>query len=200
MSVKNETKPALLIVDVQNDFCPGGMLAVAEGDRIIPALNGYCELFLNKNLPIFFSRDWHPQETSHFEAFGGAWPVHCIMESKGAEFHPALKVPEVATIISKGMDPSRDDYSAFDGVDDSGTPFPELLRRLDVNTIFIGGLATDYCIKESALAALRQGFSVTLLEDAVRGVDLKPGDSAKAMAEMKTTGAKSTNLSTIDLG
>lgn len=122
------------------------------------------------------------------------------MESKGAEFHPALKVPEVATIISKGMDPSRDDYSAFDGVDDSGTPFPELLRRLDVNTIFIGGLATDYCIKESALAALRQGFSVTLLEDAVRGVDLKPGDSAKAMAEMKTTGAKSTNLSTIDLG
>ncbi|WP_243371888.1 bifunctional nicotinamidase/pyrazinamidase [Geotalea sp. SG265] len=196
--VDHGAKSALLIVDVQNDFCPGGMLAVAEGDRVVPVLNIYGELFSSEGLPVFASRDWHPTETTHFKAYGGIWPVHCVRGSKGAEFHPLLKLPREAIVISKGMDPARDDYSAFDGVDDTGLPLPELLRRLGVGRIFMGGLATDYCVKETALAALRQGFAVTVLEDAVRGVDLQPGDSERAMAEMQAAGAETANLSTVD--
>ncbi len=188
---------ALLIVDVQNDFCPGGALPVAGGDRIVPNLNRYSELFAGKGLPIFFSRDWHPPETSHFITSGGIWPAHCVMGSKGAEFHPALHVPDSAIIISKGMDPARDDYSALVGIDEAGRPLPTLLKSLGVARIFIGGLATDYCVKESTQDALRQGYEVTILEDAVMGVNLKLGDVEAAMAEMKAAGADLATLKTL---
>jgi nicotinamidase/pyrazinamidase len=193
------TRSALLMVDVQNDFCPGGMLAVTAGDRVVPVLNAYGELFSGKGLPVFASRDWHPEVTTHFKTYGGVWPVHCVSGSKGAEFHPLLRLPHGTVVISKGMDPKRDDYSAFDGIDDRGTPLAELLQRLGVGRIFMGGLATDYCVKETALAALRLGFAVTVLRDAVRGVDLQPGDSERAMAEMQAAGAEACELSTIDL-
>lgn len=196
---ESNAQSALVIVDVQNDFCPGGLLAVTKGDEIIPPLNEYVRRFSDKGLPIFLSRDWHPTVTAHFKAFGGIWPVHCVMETRGAEFHPALRVPDRAIIVSKGMNPERDDYSAFDGTDGDGTPLADLLRRLQVTRLVIGGLATDYCVKETALAALRQGFAVTILADAIRGVDLQEGDSQQAMTEMKAAGAQVATAETIDL-
>ena len=181
---------ALLIVDVQNDFCPGGSLPVPDGDRVVPVLNRYIELFSREGLPVFASRDWHPLETSHFLAFGGIWPAHCVQGTKGAEFHPALKLPPAAMIISKGMDPTRDDYSAMHGVGPDGAPFPETLKRLAVTRVYVGGLATDYCVKESVLAALKLGFAATLLADASRGVEIAPGDSERAVTEMRDAGAE----------
>jgi nicotinamidase/pyrazinamidase len=187
----------LLIVDVQNDFCPGGTLSVPAGDEVVPVLNRYIERFRKEGLPIIATRDWHPEKTSHFKAFGGIWPVHCVQGSKGAQFHPALMLPDDAIIISKGMDPTRDDYSALHGADSSGTPLPQVLKKLGIKRIYIGGLTTDYCVKESTLEGLRQGFAVTVLTDAVRGVDLKPGDSEKALVEIKAAGAEMTTFETL---
>jgi len=121
---------ALLIIDVQNDFCPGGALAVPEGDKIVPVLNRYIELFLSKGLPIFASRDWHPEKTKHFKDFGGLWPKHCIQKTRGAEFHPGLKLPDKIIILSKGMDPEKDSYSVFQGADSQGKSFLNLLKWL----------------------------------------------------------------------
>lgn len=184
------SKAALLIVDIQNDFCPGGALGVDGGDLIIDVLNRYSGLFEAQGLPIFLTRDWHPHETSHFKTFGGIWPVHCVMGTKGAEFHPWLHIPAGAVVISKGMDPHRDDYSALHGRDDEGTPLPELLRRLGIERIFIGGLATDYCVKYTALEALKLGIAVIVLEDAVKGVNLKGEDSETALHEVEEAGAE----------
>ncbi|WP_298439673.1 nicotinamidase [Geobacter sp.] len=188
---------ALLIVDVQNDFCPGGLLPVPEGDVIIPALNRYLALFRERGLPVFASRDWHPPKTSHFRDYGGIWPVHCVRGTDGARFHPLLKLPYDAIIISKGMDPARDDYSAFQGATEGGIPFSVVLKEMGISRLYVGGLATDYCVKESVLEGLRHGLSVTLLEDAVRGVDLNPDDSSKAVKEMTVSGARRATLATI---
>lgn len=190
-------KSALLVVDIQNDFCPGGALSVPRGDEVVPVLNRYIKRFHKAGIPIFATRDWHPEKTSHFKAFGGIWPVHCVQGSEGAQFHPALTLPDNVIIISKGMDPTRDDYSALHGADSDGTPLPEVLNKLGIHKIFIGGLTTDYCVKESALEGLRQGFAVTVLTDAVRGVDLNPGDSEKALAEIKSAGAETTTFETL---
>lgn len=190
-----KTTSALLIVDVQNDFCPGGGLPVPEGDRVVPILNHYIALFRERKLRIFASRDWHPATTSHFRDYGGIWPVHCVQGSEGAQFHRDLALPEDVIVISKGMDPSRDDYSAFQAVTDDGVHFPELLNKLGIVKLYVGGLATDYCVKESVLDGLRHGLTVVLLEDAVRGVDLRRGDSATAMDEMATAGAERMNFS-----
>lgn len=183
-------KEALLLVDVQNDFCPGGALAVPEGNKIIFILNRYIQAFQEVHLPIFASRDWHPSVTKHFKAYGGVWPPHCIQGTKGAEFHPALILPKETEIVSKGMDPSKDSYSAFQGYGPDGTVFATLLKRRGVRCLFIGGLATDYCVKYSVLDAIREGFEVTLLEDAICGVEVSPGDSEKARREMVQSGAK----------
>ncbi|CAG0971922.1 nicotinamidase/pyrazinamidase [Geobacteraceae bacterium] len=190
-----KTTSALLIVDVQNDFCPGGGLPVPEGDRVVPVLNHYMALFGERKLPIFASRDWHPATTSHFRDYGGIWPVHCVQGSEGARFHRDLALPEDVIVISKGMDPSRDDYSAFQAIMDDGVRFSVVLKELGIRKLYVGGLATDYCVKESVLDGLRHGLSVALLEDAVRGVDLKPGDSASAIDEMVTAGAERMNFS-----
>ena len=188
---------ALLIVDVQNDFCPGGLLPVPEGDVVIPALNQYLALFRGRGLPVFASRDWHPPTSTHFRDYGGIWPVHCVRGTDGARFHPLLKLPYDAIIISKGMDPRRDDYSAFQGVTEGGVPFSVVLKEMGISKLYVGGLATDYCVKESVLEGLRHGLSVTLLEDAVRGVDLNPDDSSRAVAEMTSAGARHATLATI---
>ncbi|MCM8801276.1 MAG: bifunctional nicotinamidase/pyrazinamidase [Candidatus Omnitrophica bacterium] len=185
---------ALLIVDLQNDFCPHGALAVPQGDKIVPLINKYIKLFSKNKLPIFASRDWHPKKTTHFKKFGGLWPVHCVQGSKGAQFHPDLKLPKETVIISKGMSPQKDSYSAFDGEDSSGQPLYNLLKILRIKELYVGGLATDYCVKETVLEALRKGFKVRLLLDAVKGVNIKKGDSEKAIQEMKTQGAKLINF------
>ena len=185
-----EPKKALLIVDVQNDFCPGGTLAVPEGGRIISILNKYIKIFSKEKLPIFASRDWHPKQTKHFKKFGGAWPKHCVQNTRGARFHPHLKLPNVTTILSKGMDPDKDSYSAFEAVDSNGTELSKLLKILGIGELFVGGLATDYCVKSSALDALKFGFKVNLLTDAIRGVNIKPKDSEDAIEEMVGRGAK----------
>jgi len=187
-------KRALLIVDVQNDFCPGGGLAVPEGDKIVRALNKYIKIFSKKKLPIFASRDWHPQESKHFKQFGGPWPKHCIQNTEGARFHPDLKLPKETIILSKGMDPAKDSYSAFQAVDSNGTEFLGLLKVLGVNELFIGGLATDYCVKSSVLDALKFGFKVKLLIDAIKGVNIKPKDSEDAIEEMISRGAEEMSL------
>lgn len=181
---------ALLAVDVQNDFCPGGVLPVPRGDTVVPVLNTYIALFQRLGYPIIASRDWHPPQTRHFQPFGGTWPVHCVQGTWGAQFHPNLRLPPNAVILSKGMDPEQDSYTAFDGIDEQRRPLLDILQTLGVKRLFVGGLATDYCVRHSALDALRYGLSVWLLADASRGVDLQPGDSDKAVAEVRREGGK----------
>jgi nicotinamidase/pyrazinamidase len=188
-------KKALLIVDVQNDFCPGGALGVPEGDKIIPPINKYIKIFSQKKIPIFVTRDWHPVKTKHFKDFGGIWPVHCIQNSRGAAFHPKLKLPKDAIFLYKGMDPEKDSYSSFHAEDISGMKFLNILKRLGIREIYIGGLATDYCIKYSAKDALKNGFKVNVLIDAIKGVNLKPKDSENAIKGIVKMGTKKINLS-----
>lgn len=183
----------LLIVDMQNDFCSGGALAVAGGDRIIPVLNRYIEIFFRGKEPVIASRDWHPARTKHFRGFGGPWPIHCVQNTPGADFHPSLKLPAQAIIVSKGMDPAADSYSAFQAIDAQGQELRDILTDLGVRELYIGGLATDYCVKASVVDALKH-FRVNLLMDAIRGVDLNPGDSRKAVEEMLAGGAREMTL------
>ena len=182
-------KDALIVVDVQNDFCPGGALAVRNGDQVVPVLNRYIEQFLAARLPIFATRDWHPAKTTHFKAYGGMWPVHCVQGTHGAEFHADLKLAKQIVIISAGMAPDEEGYSGFQGRDASGTPLATLLRDCGVDRIFVGGLATDYCVKHTVLDGIKQGFQAVLIGDGVRGVDLHPDDSDRALQEMSAAGA-----------
>jgi nicotinamidase/pyrazinamidase len=184
-----ESDSALVVVDVQNDFCPGGSLAVQDGDAVVPVLNRYVAAFQEAGRPIFVTRDWHPSRTTHFAAFGGDWPPHCVQGSHGAEFHAELVVPPDAIIVSKGVGPEDNSYSAFDAGDDSGRPLPRLLDERGVRRLYLGGLATDYCVKHTVLDALKAGLEVIVLEDAIRGVDVQPGDSERAVAEMRAAGA-----------
>lgn len=184
-----EKGSALLIEDVQNDFCSGGSLAVPDGDEVVPVLNRYIELFGKQGLPVFASRDWHPEDSHHFREGGGIWPTHCVRGSLGARFHPGLRLPEQVVVISKGMATTEDGFSAFEGVTADGMDFLECLRQMGVRQLYVGGLATDYCVKYTVLDALRRGFGVTLLLDAVRGVDIMPGDSEGAIREMVSAGA-----------
>lgn len=187
-------RDALVIVDVQNDFCPGGALAVPEGDRVVPVLNRYAEQFARHGAPVFASRDWHPARTRHFQAGGGAWPPHCVQDTGGAEFHPGLRLPPETTVVSKGMDPDADAYSCFQGETSDGMPFAAALGERGTGRLFIGGLATDYCVKATALDALKEGFEVVVLADAVRAVEVTPGDGERALAAMQQAGARLTRL------
>jgi nicotinamidase/pyrazinamidase len=181
----NEKKRALIVVDVQNDFCPGGSLAVAHGDEVVAPLNELIAEFLDRNEPVFKTRDWHPATAKHFSKYGGIWPVHCVQNTPGAEFHSDLSDDPRITVISKGVDESADGYSAFDGTDLAKT-----LRDRGVEELWVGGLATDYCVKHTVLGARREGFEVKALADAMRAVNLKPNDSAQAIAEMRAAGAE----------
>jgi len=176
-------KQALLVVDVQNDFCPGGALAVAHGDEVVPPLNKLIDEFLERGAPIYKSRDWHPPTTKHFEVYGGTWPVHCVQNTKGADFHPALRDDPRIEVISKGLG-DTDCYSAFDETD-----LAARLHAQNVEEVVIGGLATDYCVKNTVLDALKHGFEVKALKNAMRAVDLQPGDGDRAIEEMRAAGA-----------
>ncbi len=181
-------KPALLVVDVQNDFCPGGALAVPDGDSVVLKVNRAIEIFERRGLPILLTRDWHPRETKHFKEFGGAWPPHCIQGTKGARFHPDLHVPKQALILSKGMDPEQDSYSGFQAFSANGRDLESVIHDQGVDELFLCGLATDYCVRATSLDARRRNLRVRVLEDAIRGVELKPGDSEGAVKEMRQAG------------
>jgi len=184
-----ENGKALVVVDVQNDFCPGGALAVPDGDAVVPVLNKYIDDFRRRGLPIFVSRDWHPKVTKHFKEYDGTWPAHCVQDTEGAAFHPGLKLPKEAVVLSKGTDPDTEGYSVFSARDDKGAAFETLLAARSIKQLTIGGLATDYCVKETGLEALDKGYEVFILVDAVRGVNVKPGDADKALAELASRGA-----------
>ena len=182
------TRDALVVVDVQNDFCRGGALGVSGGDEVVPVLNRYIERFRAAGAPVFTTRDWHPPKTKHFKAYGGAWPPHCVQGTPGADFHADLALPEDAVVMSKGMDPEEDAYSGFQAEDASGMPFTAILGERGAQRLWVGGLATDYCVRATALDAVREGFEVVVLGDAIRAVDIAPGDGERAIAEMRDAG------------
>lgn len=173
------SKTALIVVDVQNDFCPGGALAVPHGDEVVVPLNLLMREISDNGGLIVVSRDWHPRRSSHFAEFGGRWPVHCVQNTKGAEFHPRLQLPDDAIIISKGLymegtSQEVDGYSAFDGIAGggaSGASLEWVLRRLNITRLSVGGLATDYCVLNTVISARQLGFSVDVELYACRGIE-----------------------------
>lgn len=178
-------KKALIIVDVQNDFCPGGALAVPSGDEVVEPLNKIIAYSRLHPWVVVASRDWHPAETKHFKNFGGLWPAHCVQNTLGAEFHPDLDYGCCTTEILKGTEPDDDGgYSAFSGTNLGGSTLEKILNDHGVRQVFIGGLATDYCVKATALDAVKFGFETYLLLDACRAVNINPDDEAKALGEM----------------
>ena len=175
---------ALILIDVQLDFLPGGSLAVPHGDEVVPVLNRYIAVFRGLTFPVVATRDWHPPDHCSFRAQGGPWPPHCVAGSDGARFAPLLDLPCEGRIVSKATMAGRDAYSGFEG-----TGLDELLRHAGVRRVFVGGLATDYCVLNTVRDALRLGYETFLLEDAVRAVDVAPGDGERAIAEMRRLGA-----------
>ena len=186
----NKNRDALIIVDVQRDFCSEGALPVPEGERIIPVLNKYIEKFSKAGGLIVATRDWHPPNHISFKNYGGTWPPHCIQGTPGADFHPDLKLPKESKIVSKASQADKEAYSGFDGTD-----LERELRDAGIRRVFVGGLATDYCVKSTVLDALNLGFETVLLLDAIKGVDVNPGDSERAIKEMLESGAKKASLS-----
>ncbi len=175
---------ALIIVDVQNDFLPGGALAVEDGDQIVPVLNRYIGRFSNQGLQTFATRCWHPEDHCSFRDRGGPWPRHCVVGSHGAAFASNLKLPKGVEVISKATTSDKDAYSGFDGTD-----LAQRLHQLKIQRLFIGGLATDYCVLHTVKDALKEGFEVCVLRDAVRAVNVQPDDGDKALTQMQQQGA-----------
>lgn len=177
---------ALIIIDVQNDFCPGGALPIPEGDKVVPALNRWLAAAQAKGVPVYASRDWHPAGHVSFMERGGPWPPHCLQDSDGARFHPDLRLPDGVVKVTKGARFDHDQYSAFDE-----TGLAEQLRRDGISRLWVGGLAEDVCVRATVLDALKEGFEVTVIEDAVRPVTPEGGD--KARSEMREAGARFCN-------
>lgn len=184
MKIELSEDDVLLIADVQVDFVTG-TLSVPEAADIVPVVNRYIAEFDSQGLPIVASRDWHPPGHVSFKARGGPWPEHCVAGTRGAQFLPGLELPRGVHIVSKGVDRDREAYSAF-----QGTGLGALLRRLGVRRIFVGGLATDYCVLATVKDAIRLGYEVYLLTDAIRAVDARPGDGAAALRGMLELGAR----------
>jgi nicotinamidase/pyrazinamidase len=177
----DSARDALIIVDVQNDFCPGGALAVPQGDKVIPVIN---RLLKHRWLSIA-TMDWHPAEHSSFEPHGGPWPPHCVQGTPGAEHHPELDTSRIQLVVTKATRHDKEAYSGFDG-----TELAKILHERGVKRVVIGGIATDYCVSATAHDALKEGFEVLVLEDAIQGVDVNPGDSQRALAELRKAGAR----------
>lgn len=175
---------ALVMVDVQKDFLPGGALAVSESDKIIPVANRYISLFRSRDLPVFATRDWHPADHVSFTEQGGIWPVHCVAGTEGANFAQDLELPRGVIIVSTATEPDKEAYSGF-----LGTDLDTHLKAAKVRRLFVGGLATDYCVLSTVRDGCRLGYAVFLLMDAVKAVDVNPGDGERAIAEMKALGA-----------
>ena len=189
------TDTALVLVDVQNDFCPGGALPVPGGDRVIPVLNGMIGRFTAAGGAVYATRDWHPHDTTHFQSYGGPWPRHCVAGTTGAELHPNLQVPADAILISKGQ--ARDDagYSAFEGTTAEGRDLASDLHARGISRLVVGGLATDYCVRATVLDARRAGFDVTVLSDGIAGIG--EDDTRRALEEMRQAGAAVAPAATI---
>lgn len=175
---------ALIVVDVQNDFLPGGSLAVRDGDAVVPVLNRYLARFRAAGAQVTVTRDWHPRGHCSFVAQGGPWPEHCVAGTRGAEFAEMLELPADALIVSKADTADADAYSGFED-----TGLAATLRGLGVTRVFIGGLATDYCVLNTVRDALTEGFETLLLTDAVRPVEAAPGDGVRAVEQMRSLGA-----------
>jgi nicotinamidase/pyrazinamidase len=174
----------LLLIDVQNDFVAGGTLAVPGGEEVVPVLNGWIAAFEDAGFPVIYSRDWHPPDHCSFVEQGGPWPTHCVQETKGADFVAGLDMREDAVVVSKAMDPDKEEYSDFaDGT------LAEILREIGVSRLFVGGLATDYCVRATVLDALAESFAVSVIADGVRAVDVTPGDGPRALEQMAEAGA-----------
>jgi len=187
----NET--ALIIVDIQNDFCKGGALEVPNGEEIISGINKIIESFHNSSMPIFATRDWHPSNHCSFQANGGLWPVHCVQGTYGSEIHSDLMIDDRVTIINKGTEIDKEAYSGFDGTD-----FADKLRKKNISKVIIAGLATDYCINWTTMGALKNRFSTKVISDLIKGIDLELGDCERAIAEMKNNGANFINSSELN--
>jgi len=173
---------ALIVVDFQNDFMPGGALAVPEGDQIGERVN---ELAADPRFELVVAtRDWHPRNHGSFKERGGPWPVHCVQGSEGAELHPSLDRSRIDVVLDAGEDPDTDGYSGFDG-----TQLEQLLRERGIDKVTVVGLATDYCVKHTALDALRTGFEVTVDREGIRAVEVEPGDGQRALDEVRDAGA-----------
>jgi nicotinamidase/pyrazinamidase len=190
LQIPPKAHAALIVVDVQRDFCPGGALPAPGGDGVLPAVNAYLSDAQALDLPIYASRDWHPAVTTHFKQYGGEWPPHCVKDSKGAEFHPQLELPPRTIVITKGEDPARPGYSAFDGHTSGGAALLDDLRGKGIDTLFICGIATEYCVKATTLDALRDGLQAIVLTDAVAPIDAHPGDADRALTEVQQQGAR----------
>lgn len=184
-----QTGDALLVVDVQNDFLPGGALAVPHGDEVIPLLNQYLALFSARQLPIVATRDWHPANHCSFAAQGGPWPRHCVANTHGARFAESLTLPQTTIVISKATTAQAEAYSGF-----AGTDLAQRLRGMGVSRIFVVGLATDYCVLNTVLDGIKLGFQVHLLADAVRAVNVQADDGVRAEQSMVAAGAKAQRL------
>ncbi len=186
-----DASTALVVVDVQNDFAdPAGGLSVQGGEEVVPVVNEEVAAATAAGATVVYTQDWHPESTPHFAKDGGTWPVHCLGGSWGAELHPALRVQGES--VRKGVG-GEDGYSGFTVRDpvtgeESPTPLADLLRSRGVERVVVIGIATDYCVKETALDAARLGFATTVLRDAVRAVDLEPGDGERALTEMAAAG------------
>jgi nicotinamidase/pyrazinamidase len=176
---------ALIVVDVQNDFLPGGALAVPAGAEVIPRLNLCIEEFERQHLPIFVTRDWHPRNHCSFREQGGPWPPHCVAGTYGAEFPRQLRLPADAHVISKATQAEADAYSGFQGTD-----LAQQLHEAGCRRVFVGGVATEYCVRATVQDARAGGFAAVVLADAVRALDAQPGDGARALAEMQARGAE----------
>lgn len=184
MDVTLARADALLIVDVQRDFLPGGKLGVPEGDAVVPVLNRYIDTARKAGVPVFASRDWHPEKHCSFKPQGGPWPEHCVAGTVGAQFADGLRLPPDVVVIDKATREEVDAYSAF-----SGTTLADRLRARGVKRLLVGGLATDYCVLNTVRDAFREGFGVVLLEDAIRAVNADPEDGPRAKREMESRGA-----------
>lgn len=170
---------ALIVVDLQNDFLPGGSLAVEDGARVIPPINALMPRFP----AVYATRDWHPPNTKHFAAYGGTWPVHCVQGTHGAELAEELDKGFIDVVVLTGSEVESDGYSGFDG-----TGLEDALRARGIDRVFVCGLATDYCVKETALDARRHGFETVVLTDAIAAVNVKPGDGERALEELRAAG------------
>jgi|SRR3989344_5530072 len=188
-----ELDRAILLVDVQNDFCPRGKLAVPEGDGVVEPLNIMIEIAEKHGWLVIASRDFHPNVTSHFIEHGGVWPEHCVGGTTGADFHKNLIICKDTLIVSKGMGEDENAYSAFDGKLDDGQALEDVLNARGIKKLYVGGLATDYCVKASAIDAASKGFKTFLLEDAIRAVNINPMDGYNAIQDMFRAGVRPTN-------
>lgn len=180
----------LSVTDVQYDFLPGGSLGVPDGDQVVPPLNRAIEIFSRKGLPVFFTRDWHPPDHSSFRDQGGSWPPHCVRKTEGAKFYAGLNIPGEAVVISKAVTKDSEQYSTLYGKDRKGKTENALLEEIGVGRVFIGGLATEYCVLHTVKDVLEEGFEVYVLTDGIRAVDVNPGDGEKALKEMADKGAQ----------